>query len=209
MLGAIAQGSQMGPNDGWFGPGQSRYGWDWLAARCDGDQDKRITREEFPGPDELFQRLDRDRDGSITPEDFDWSAQSSFVRQAGMASQWFRMSDADSNGRVSLAEWEVLFAKAAKGRGYLTADDLRELFPTAPPQKPKPPGAAKKPPDAPTPVTLFWGLLSGEIGSVREGPRVGQPAPDFTLKTQDGKQRISLSQYRGYKPVVLVFGSFT
>src|SRR2546421_5245109 len=31
MLIAIARGSQMGPGDGWFHPGQSRYGWKWLA----------------------------------------------------------------------------------------------------------------------------------------------------------------------------------
>jgi peroxiredoxin len=51
--------------------------------------------------------------------------------------------------------------------------------------------------------------LSGELGSFFEGPDVGQRAPDFALRTQDGKQSIRLSQYRGVKPVVLVFGSFT
>lgn len=33
---------------------------------------------------------------------------------------------------------------------------------------------------------------------------VGQPAPDFTLEDPDGK-KISLSDYRGKKNVVLVF----
>src|SRR5947209_3678194 len=33
MLAALAGDSQMGPGDGWFHPGQGRYGWDWLAAR--------------------------------------------------------------------------------------------------------------------------------------------------------------------------------
>ena len=33
MLIAIARGGQMGPGEGWFHPGQSRYDWKWLAAR--------------------------------------------------------------------------------------------------------------------------------------------------------------------------------
>lgn len=38
---------------------------------------------------------------------------------------------------------------------------------------------------------------------------VGQPAPDFTLKTVDGAAQMTLSSFRGQKPVVLVFGSYT
>jgi hypothetical protein len=33
--------------------------------------------------------------------------------------------------------------------------------------------------------------------------------PDFTLKTHEGKQTVSLGQFRHQKPVVLIFGSFT
>ncbi len=40
-------------------------------------------------------------------------------------------------------------------------------------------------------------------------PAVGQSAPDFSLKTLDGKETIALSQFRGKKPVVLIFGSYT
>jgi peroxiredoxin len=36
----------------------------------------------------------------------------------------------------------------------------------------------------------------------------GDPAPDFTLPTQDGSSRVTLSSLRG-RPVVLVFGSYT
>ncbi len=40
-------------------------------------------------------------------------------------------------------------------------------------------------------------------------PRVGQVAPDFALRTADGKQTIRLSSFKGQKPVVLIFGSHT
>ncbi len=62
----------------------------------------------------------------------------------------------------------------------------------------------------PTPLTLVKGLLEGEIGSFHEGPKVGRLAPDFSLpRHDDDAKTITLSQYRGKKPVVLIFGSFT
>ena len=39
--------------------------------------------------------------------------------------------------------------------------------------------------------------------------RVGQAAPDFELPTVDGSARVRLSSFRGSRPVVLVFGSYT
>jgi len=39
--------------------------------------------------------------------------------------------------------------------------------------------------------------------------QAGSPAPDFTLKSPDGKRTEKLSDYRGKKPVALVFGSYT
>jgi hypothetical protein len=41
------------------------------------------------------------------------------------------------------------------------------------------------------------------------GLRVGDPAPDFELETLDRKERVRLSSFKGSKPVVLVFGSYT
>lgn len=38
---------------------------------------------------------------------------------------------------------------------------------------------------------------------------VGDPAPDFSLWTSDKKASVRLSSFRGQKPVVLVFGSYT
>jgi len=43
----------------------------------------------------------------------------------------------------------------------------------------------------------------------RTAPAVGAIAPDFELKTRDGKQLIRLSDERGKRPVVLIFGSWT
>jgi hypothetical protein len=201
MLWAVANGSEMGPGDGWFHAGQSRYGWDWLAARYDGRKNGHITREEFQGPAELFERLDRDGDGTLTADDFDWSDRSPFVRQMGMTARWFRCLDTNSNGRISRAEWEAFFARAAKGKDHLTREDLRVAL--------NPPLPSKGSGDEPSPLVLLRGLLNGELGSLWEGPAINQQAPDFVLRTQDGERQIRLSEFRGKKPVVLVFGSFT
>ena len=44
----------------------------------------------------------------------------------------------------------------------------------------------------------------------REGAlKVGDDAPDFALSSPDGKSKVTLSSFKGSKPVVLVFGSYT
>ncbi len=53
------------------------------------------------------------------------------------------------------------------------------------------------------PFIPLWNVARG--GELQ----VGQPAPDFTLKTTDQSRTVQLSSFRGQKPVVLVFGSYT
>ena len=40
-------------------------------------------------------------------------------------------------------------------------------------------------------------------------PKVGDTAPTFTLQSHDGKSVTSLASFKGEKPVVLFFGSYT
>jgi hypothetical protein len=201
MVSAILTGSEMGPGDGWFHPSQSRYDWTWLADHFDADKDGKITRKEFPGDDAQFARLDRNHDGVLTADDFDWSDRSPFVQKSGMTRSWFSMVDANSNGRISQEEWEAFFKKAAKGKNHLTLEDLQGALTPPPPPKDSAGG--------PSPLLLIKGLFTGELGSFHEGPSVGDRAPDFRLKTQDGMREMTLGQFKDKKPVVLVFGSFT
>lgn len=48
-------------------------------------------------------------------------------------------------------------------------------------------------------------------GDLREEGKLkpGDVAPDFSLKTLDGKKTVKLSSFAGKKPVALVFGSYT
>ena len=42
-----------------------------------------------------------------------------------------------------------------------------------------------------------------------KAPKVGDLAPDFELRDVNGENPIRLSDFRGVKPVALIFGSFT
>ena len=57
-------------------------------------------------------------------------------------------------------------------------------------------------------------LLNGDKGRPGDFRRVdtvheGDVAPDFKLKTLDGKRTMRLRAHRGKQPVVLIFGSYT
>jgi hypothetical protein len=111
--------------------------------------------------------------------------------------------DADGDGHLTRDEWDAHFEGLTKDKGHLTPDDLRlALFPPVPPRGNKAKGAKNA-------DVMLRAFLDGDAGSPFEGPRPGQAAPDFTLPTQDGAAKITLSQFREKKPVVLIFGSFT
>jgi hypothetical protein len=203
MLAAIVSGTPPASGDmGWFHPGQSVYDLKWLVERMDKDNDGAVSRQEFTGPTELFDRLDRDHDGRLTRADFDWSDDASINRQMRIVNQFFRRADDDHNEKLTAAEWQAMFRQAAAGKDALTREELHALL--FPPPPPRNPGAGM-----PSPLTLLKGMLDGEIGSLREGPPVGRLAPDFSLPNLDDDKAIALSSFRGKKPVVLIFGSFT
>jgi hypothetical protein len=53
------------------------------------------------------------------------------------------------------------------------------------------------------PFEPMWNIARGGTA------RVGDMAPEFVLPTVDRKTQVSLASFRGQRPVVLVFGSYT
>lgn len=53
------------------------------------------------------------------------------------------------------------------------------------------------------PFPRLW--AAARAGSLQPGDM----APEFDLETLDRKSRVQLAQYRGTRPVVLIFGSYT
>lgn len=203
MLLSILRGDWMTGTDGWFGPAESRFDWTWLAKFHAVDPAKgAITKDKFRGPAALFAKLDRDGDGQIVAGDFDWSDKNPFVIQSGMVTRTFRRMNTHGDGKLTKEEMEAFFKRAANGKDHVTLDDLRAALLTSG-------SGGFLPGDAPTIEMLVRGLYSGELGSIHEGPKLGAAAPDFALKTLDGKDTVRLSALIGKKPVVLVFGNFT
>ena len=52
-------------------------------------------------------------------------------------------------------------------------------------------------------------LIKRQKGLDQLAPRAGDMAPDFTLQNIAGTETITLSSFRGQKPVALIFGSYT
>lgn len=204
MLATVRRGDALRSGVGWYDPGKSRYGWSWFAERYDANRDGRIGKQELGSA--LFAHLDRDRDGAVTAEDFDWSDRSEWAKLNGTSMRLFRAIDGDGSGKVSEKEMLDYFKKLSGEKGHVTPDDLRDaLLRAAAIESGKGKGQAKKESNE----GWMKGLFASDLGSPFDGPGVGQDAPDFTLPTQDGKKKLTLSDYRDKRPVVLIFGSFT
>jgi Ca2+-binding EF-hand superfamily protein len=184
----------------WARTGHSRYNWNWLAQRYDKDGDGVVTRDEFPLSDEVFARIERTWDGVLTADDFDWSKDGVLGRQKETAFAMFKPIDKDSNGRITAEEWQEHFAKVTKDKGYLSEEDLERFV-----YLPRIEKASRE-------TRLRTG--NSEFSPRRERdrnqvPQPGDEAPDFELRSPDGKTAVKLSSFRGKKPVVLIFGCFT
>jgi thiol-disulfide isomerase/thioredoxin len=202
MLVAIARGSNMGPGEGWFGPASARYDWKWLAAANGSEGATEIAEQQFRGSKHDFARLDRNQDGRITASDLDWSDRNPYVQQFNLIVRLFRRMNKKGDGQLTREQFVALFDQAAAGRDYVTSADLAETLLAGF-------GSGAASGAEPTPEMLARGLFRGEIGSLNAGPALNAPAPDFSLKTHDGQHVIRLSDLRGSKPIVLVFGNFT
>lgn len=209
MMVLLLKGEGMGMNKGWFRPSQSRYSWNWLAKEFDENLDGKIDLDELPEGERrslYLARLDRNRNGQLTLSDFQ---QRRFTRDEQVAGFFFSRLDVDSNGRISTEEFADFFDNADSGSlGFLTPDDLQGAL-SAPQQSATASTASRQQQEPPTPAYWLNLLVRGELGSLSSGPKVSDEAPDFTLKTFDGKSEISLASFKGDKPVVLIFGSFT
>lgn len=212
MLSALLQGRGFDPGEGWFGPSESRYNWDSFADQFDADENGRVTAEELPETERrsfYLARLDRTRDGELSRDDFFTPTPG---RVSQLAGELFSRWDGDSNGRVSQSEFADFFAAAdPEGLAFFTPEDLEAALA-------QPPKRASAESDVPTEAAEPWNpstsgllnaFLAGELGSLQPGPKLNDEAPGFRLATFDGKTKISLSDYRDKKPVVLIFGSFT
>ncbi len=194
---AYAQQSQ---RTDWLRTGRSRYSWAWLSERFDQNHDGSVSREELRIDAETFARMDRSWDDKLTEVDFDWTKEGVLGKQKETTFALFKSVDKDSDGRLTAEEWEKLFAKMAGEKGYLQEEELERLM-----YLPRVVKSARE-----ESLRLGDSEFSPNNLHIQDtAPKPGEEAPDFELKTADGKGSIRLSSFRGKKPVVLIFGCFS
>lgn len=215
----ILKGESMGSGKGWFTGSVRRHDWQWLVNQVpDAASDERIMPEELAGlSKDDFDRLDQDRDGAITANDFLFE-KNPFMEDDSPAGPLFSRLDEDSNGRLTMKEMQRWFKRSADGSEFLSVEDLKDALGYGP----RPPRAASESAGGPSKDPrwdMLGMLLNGEIGSFSEGPELGSEAPELDLPLVSHRQEgggleltdrmIKLEDFRGSKPVVLIFGSFT
>jgi hypothetical protein len=201
----VVKGDQISGGDGWFRKGvmQTRFDWKSTQAALDKDGDGSVSRDEFHGSTVDFGRLDRDRGGSLNAADFDFATPPPGAALGGLL---FREVDRDANGSVTREEFDGFFkGLESGGLGFVSLDEFQRTF-DAPPLTMH---QATVGPRGLTRETFLKCFLRRELGPFTAGPNLDEPAPDFTLRTDDGRETVTLSKVVGPKPVVLVFGNFT
>ncbi|HVR73991.1 MAG TPA: hypothetical protein VMT52_06640 [Planctomycetota bacterium] len=202
MAFAILKGEISNPEKGWWRPAAERLGWEWLRENFDKDGDGFVRREELPPRWEGFHRLDRDGDGKLEASDLGPSPEGEADALGGTL---FEKLDTDTNGRVSRYELLEFFDRADRGKGgFLTREDLVSAL-----GEDEEAAAASGEHGMPPAGPLLGMLFEGKLGSLCEGPGLLEVAPDFTLFTHDRRSLHTLSDSRGKRLVVLIFGSFT
>ena len=197
----IARGGQLDGTAGWFHPAVSRFSFERLAKHQQSDPQQPLTREQFLGRERIFEQLDRDHDGKLTAFDLDWSDDNPWVRQSYMVNRIFRRFEPSGDGLLTAEEFAAWFDKVSKTGEPIRFEQFRDAL--------IPPASGFQPGDMPSKDVLIRGFLSGEIGSLQEGPGLDEMAPDFTAKSLSGKDSVRLSERLGKRPLVLVFGNFT
>ncbi|XZE19090.1 deiodinase family protein [Pirellulaceae bacterium SH449] len=207
MFTAIFSGSQMGAGEGWFKRSESKYTFDWLVENFgkkaeDGSNVLILAKENFANHLDLFDVLDRNRDGQIQPFDLDWSDSNPYVEMTYMLGRVFRRMDPKGKGIITEDDWLSFFREQSQDGTKLTTEEFTRGIMSGF-------SAGFMPGDAPNPEVLLKGFFSGEIGSMYEGPSVGDRAPLFELRKVKSEETIRLKSLLGDKPIVLVLGNFT
>lgn len=235
MAAEILAGGQVEPGKGWFAAGKSatRFTWAEAASRLDSDRNGSISRAEFPGTVADFRALDRDRNDRLDGDDFQFPSN---ARERCRSRMILSFADRDHDGKIGPREYPrmkylahrdqitrfTFFADAIddvdsrytasekEGLPYLALSDLRQTVDLkarrqAEVTPPDPDGDFETAPRE----TLLRALMNREIGALGPGPSLGDRAPDFTLATDDGLARVSLTGLLGKRPVVLIFGNYS
>jgi len=225
--------------EGPYAKDRKQSAWAYLAGKYDANGDGKISAQEHGRGERAFKNLDRNGDGSITPDELGpGPIHGLMVRMLAMLwfqdddkpmvlsrdefARGFEAVDTNENSTITSKELaermrttkphvttipppppgmdpflSLKLLADKDGDGALSKAEALALFDAhaedgtwslRPPGGKRPPPGAKRRP---------------------QGAVVGERAPDFTLTTPDGGTSVTLSSFRGRRPVALIFGSYT
>ena len=165
--------------------------------QIDANGDGKISREEFPGPKELFDRFDKDKNNFLSADEREAMRQerrrgggSGGFRRPGqnaggnLAEELFRAVDADRDKALSAKEWQNYFDKIlaeadTDENGRLSAEEWQAW-------RRKQSGGRQRP---------------------DRGPKVGAAVPAVKAEFMTQKGTLEFSKIKRH--TVVVFGSYT
>ncbi len=193
-------------------PGGGRPGSppDPIMTALDVDGDGVISAAELENASAALKKLDKNNDGKLSPDELRPSglpggAPGGFGRRPSPAEMIARF-DKNSDGKINKGEIPEQMARFlaradANNDGDITKAELTKMFENFRPGGGRPggrrPGSGRERPG------------SGLPGTTAATAEEGKPAPDFKLKSLDGKREVQLSSFTGKRPVALIFGSYT
>lgn len=212
--------------------------WPHLEKTYDKNGDGKIVKAEYPRGDRAFTNLDRNGDGELTAADFERRGRAPGSRRSRPPSKMKqtarRLGDLygsfinrDGKPGVSKPEWESMIERLRPDKnGVIDPDGVEHLVGVAGKGRMARYARDYLPrildTDKDETITvaevrkLFAEIDADESGVLEAGteillpPGVGEVAPDFTLAFADNaKKSVTLSSYRGKRPVCLIFGSYT
>ncbi len=126
----------------------------------------------------------------------------SFAQETGGSpgDRFLQRFDEDKDGKVSKDEFP------GRTERFDRVDENKDGFIDESEFNKRPPGgggrgSSMRPPSG--------GRPPGVPAREDKGPKVGDVAPSFKLASLDGKQEFELKTFKGARPVVLLFGSYT
>ncbi len=177
-----------------------------LLEQFDSNKDGYLDRSEIPERMQgFFDEIDANKDAKLSRDELEkWIARggpsaASKTREPS-PDLLFRLLDTNNDGKLSKEELQNAVKLLEKldpdKRGYLELEDLRAYL-----------AKKEKKKSAGRPGEIITPAAKGE--RQKDTLKVGDPAPDFTLPELKGNREITLSSFRGKKPVVLIFASYT
>ena len=181
-----------------------------LLEQNDANKDGFLQRSELSERmQQRFEQMDLNNDGKLSREELDKMAQRFGQAPAPAGNPdvapdvLFRLLDANNDGKLSKEELDnaarVLQKLDTNKDGTIDQAELKAYSEKG--EQKRAPKKAGRPGEVITPAA------KGE--RQKEALNVGDPAPDFTLPELKGTKELTLSSFRGVKPVVLIFASYT